>query len=407
MNPKVEIFSQGEEVVTGQVADTNAAWLSSHLVTMGFHVSRHTAVGDNLNDLVSLLQEISTRADCCICTGGLGPTTDDLTREAVATAFNAPLSFDNHALETISRFFQSRDMTMPDVNRQQAFFPQGSERIDNDWGTAPGFSFKYQQCLFFFVAGVPFEMRHLFDEKIKPSLEQIFSLHPQQLVTLKTFGIGESDLQVCLNTMDLPEDIKISFKAGMDENQIKLVFPNDYPSAYKTALVQQIANKIGDAVFAIDGLKHKAGGLVDVVSELLDTTAQTVALIETVSHGLLAAKCLGNTWLLESSCNLNLESLAQKWHTEINSDLLAMAEVLAKKLLQQSKADLALVQLYNGDQNTFKDKESQISLYNLLLTPQGVYHQTHTLSGVTERKQNKAAMLGLDLLRRYLQQKTL
>ncbi|NOQ35163.1 MAG: competence/damage-inducible protein A, partial [Methylococcaceae bacterium] len=135
MNPKVEIFSQGEEVVTGQVADTNAAWLSTQLVEMGFKVSRHTAVGDKLEDLISLLQEIASRADCCICTGGLGPTTDDLTREAVATAFDAPLEFDEIALKNISEYFTQRDRAMPEVNRKQAYFPKNAKRIDNDWGT--------------------------------------------------------------------------------------------------------------------------------------------------------------------------------------------------------------------------------------------------------------------------------
>ena len=91
MNPTLEIFSQGEEVVTGQTVDTNAAWLSEQVVTLGFTVTRHTAVGDKLDDLVTLLREISTRADCCICTGGLGPTSDDLTAEAVAKAFDLPL----------------------------------------------------------------------------------------------------------------------------------------------------------------------------------------------------------------------------------------------------------------------------------------------------------------------------
>jgi molybdenum cofactor synthesis domain-containing protein len=88
MNPTLEIFSQGEEIVTGQTVDTNAAWLAQQGVICGFTVTRHTAVGDKINDLVELLQNISQRADCCICTGGLGPTSDDLTAEAVAIAFN-------------------------------------------------------------------------------------------------------------------------------------------------------------------------------------------------------------------------------------------------------------------------------------------------------------------------------
>ena len=89
--PTIEIFSQGEEVINGQTVDTNAAWLSERLFEMGFQITRHTTVGDRVDQLVSVLREISARAECCICTGGLGPTQDDLTAEAVSLAFNRPL----------------------------------------------------------------------------------------------------------------------------------------------------------------------------------------------------------------------------------------------------------------------------------------------------------------------------
>ena len=155
MNPTLEIFSQGEEIVTGQTVDTNAAWLSQKAVACGFTVTRHTAVGDKLGDLIVLLQDIAQRADCCICTGGLGPTSDDLTAEAVASAFNLPLEFDEFAFEQINRFFAHRNRTMPESNRKQAMLPQGAVRIDNEWGTAPGFSLDFGRCWFVFLPGVP------------------------------------------------------------------------------------------------------------------------------------------------------------------------------------------------------------------------------------------------------------
>jgi nicotinamide-nucleotide amidase len=126
MNPSLEIFSQGEEIVTGQVLDTNAVWLSQKAVVMGFNVTRHTAVGDKLADLVQSLLDISNRADCCICTGGLGPTSDDLTAEAVAKAFGLPLVFDEIAYGQIEQFFRNRNRAMPECNRKQAMLPQGS-----------------------------------------------------------------------------------------------------------------------------------------------------------------------------------------------------------------------------------------------------------------------------------------
>lgn len=400
MNPKVEIFSQGEEVITGQVADTNAAWLSQQLVSLGFQVSRHTAVGDKMADLIGLLKEIASRADCCICTGGLGPTTDDLTAEAVAHAFNLPLQFDPVALQQISGYFARRNIAMPEVNRKQAMLPQGATRIDNEWGTAPGFCLQYQNCWFVFLPGVPFEMQHLFAETVKPDLKNRFSLHPEKLVIIKTWGIGESALQAHVNQIEIPAAVTVSYRAGVDENQTKLLFPHDYPPEAISALVQQVATQIGDAVFAIDGLDKSAGDLVSVISELLNATSQTLAVIESASQGLIAAKCIGYDWLASSSYNQKLSRLNQS-----EADLINTAKRLGRELQKSSAATFALVQFYDGSETAFADKNQTISLCTVLLTEQGFCQQTQTVAGTLQRKQNQAALSALDLLRRFLQQK--
>lgn len=400
MNPKVEIFSQGEEVITGQVADTNAAWLSQQLVSLGFQVSRHTAVGDKMVDLIGLLKEIASRADCCICTGGLGPTTDDLTAEAVAQAFNLPLQFDETALQQISGYFERRNIAMPEVNRKQAMLPQGATRIDNEWGTAPGFCLHYQNCWFVFLPGVPFEMQHLFAETVKSDLEEHFSLRPEKLVIIKTWGIGESALQAHVNQIEIPAAVTVSYRAGVDENQTKLLFPHDYPPEAISALVQQVAEQIGDEVFAIDGLDKTAGDLISVIADLLNQKSQTLAVIESASQGLIAAKCIGHDWLASSSYNQKLSQLNQS-----EADLINTAKRLGRELQKSSAATFALVQFYDGNQQAFADKNQTITFCSVLLTDQGFCQQTKTIAGTLQRKQNQAALYALDLLRRFLQQK--
>lgn len=400
MNPKVEIFSQGEEVITGQVADTNAAWLSQQLISLGFQVSRHTAVGDKIVDLITLLKEIASRADCCICTGGLGPTSDDLTAEAVAKAFDLPLQFDEIALRQISRYFENRQLVMPEVNRKQAMLPQSATRIDNEWGTAPGFCLQYQNCWFVFLPGVPFEMQNLFSEKVKSDLESRFSLQPEKLVIIKTWGTGESALQAHVDHIEIPADVTVSYRAGIDENQTKLLFPADYPPDALSKLVQQLVTEIGDAVFAIDGLDKPAGDLISVIAELMNEKSHTLAVLETASQGLIAAKCIGQNWLIESSYNQKLNPSHQ---TEV--ELIATAKQLGKNLRASSKANFALVQFYHGDNQAFTDKNQTITLYSVLLTEQGFCQQTKAVAGTLQRKQNQAALYALDLLRRFLQQK--
>lgn len=402
MNPTLEIFSQGEEIVTGQTVDTNAAWLSQQAVDIGFTVTRHTAVGDKLDDLVLLLKDIAQRADCCICTGGLGPTSDDLTAEAVANAFNLPLVFDDIAFAQISRFFANRNRAMPDSNRKQALLPQGAERIDNHWGTAPGFSLQQGRCWFVFLPGVPLEMKHLFTESIRPGLPARFALQPGRLITIKTIDIGESAIQERLNAIEIPEQVRLGFRAGADEVQTKLLFPSGYPDAALTALVSRLAGQLGDYVFAIDGLGEITGDLVFEIDKLMTRKKHTLAVAETASHGLLAAKCVGLRWLLSANCE---HSTIQSGQDPVAKNVTDTAKAIALALQKTSGADFVLVQLYTGDDETLHDKDKSIVLYNTLLTGDDFHQATRTVGGPLKRKQNQAALLALDLLRRYLQNK--
>jgi len=403
MQTIAEIFSQGEEIVSGQTVDTNAAWLSRKLVQMGFVVKRHSAVGDNLTDLKKLLQDVSTRADFCICTGGLGPTIDDLTAQAVAEAFARPLQLDTVALEQITHYFSCRKRDMVDINRKQAFFPQGSLRIDNEWGTAPGFSLQYNQCWFVFVSGVPYEMKNMFAATIASQLSQRFVLQPEQLITLRSVGIGESDLQQKLNAVALPDSVQLSFRAAIDEVQTKLIFPSDIEQQLVRATVNQVAESIGDYIFAIDGLDDYQGGLVEVINQLMRQQQLTLSVQETASQGLIAAKCLAQPWLISSVYNQSLQQQTEKLAI---ADYLNAAVSIAENRQQQDGTQLVLVQLYEGNTEQFQQKDQSIKLFTLLLTPSGVIHKQRSIAGSSARKQNQAAIYALDLLRRYLQNKT-
>jgi nicotinamide-nucleotide amidase len=408
MNPTLEIFSQGEEIVTGQTVDTNAAWLSQQAVVCGFTVTRHTVVGDKLDDLIVLLQEISQRADCCICTGGLGPTSDDLTAEAVAIAFNLPLEFNDIAFKQISQFFAHRNRPMPESNRKQAMLPQGADRIDNEWGTAPGFSLKYGRCWFAFLPGVPLEMKHLFQEHILPKLTTLFLLQPSQLITIKTLGLGESAIQERIIPIEIPAQVQLGFRAGADEVQTKLLFPFDYPKRAISSLVARFADQLGDYVFAIDGLGEITGDLVFEINKLMTTGKHTLALVETVSQGLLAAKCVGSEWLLNALYEQSTARIGKNLNAEVKTKkkLIATAKAIAVDRQKFSGAEYVLVQLYAGDNETLHDKDKSIALYNTLLTGDNFHQTNHLIAGPIKHKQNQAALLTLDLLRRYLQNKT-
>jgi competence/damage-inducible protein CinA-like protein len=399
MNPILEIFSQGEEVVTGQIVDSNAAWLAQQGVQLGFTVTRHTSVGDKLNDLVVLLREISQRADCCLCTGGLGPTSDDLTGEAVAQAFGLSLEFDEIAFVQIKQFFDRRNRAMPESNLKQALLPQGALRLDNEWGTAPGFALQAGRCWFVFMPGVPSEMRNMYAEKVQATLLQRFVLQPKTLITIKTIGIGESDLQQRIKPIAIPESVQLGFRASIAEVETKLLFPHDYPASAIEELVNALARQIGDAVFAIDGLGAEGGDLITVIDQLMLAGKHTLAVVETVSQGMLASYCTALPWLLEARY--------QQTSAIKNDDFFASAKIIATATQAQSGADFVLVQLHDTDLSAIQDKDQAIVLYNVLLTGHQFHQTTRSVAGPGKRKQHQAALLGLDLLRRYLQHKDL
>lgn len=395
-----EIFSQGEEVVSGQTVDSNAAWLSQNLNELGFTVKRHTAVGDCLDDLVDLIREVASRANCCICTGGLGPTIDDLTTEAASRASGQDLQFDQTALQHIESYFAKRQRSMPEINRKQAYFPAQAVRIDNPVGTAPGFAMQIQRCWFVFLPGVPSEMKAMF-AVVREQLLQRFELQPDCLVTLRSVGLGESAIQQRLEKLVLPDTVKLGFRAAVDEVQTKLLFPASFAVAERMNLTQQVANLIGDAVFAIDTPEQTQGDLPTVIGREMTERGLTLSVIETASQGLVAAKCIGQDWLRFVQFSANIAITAERWGCSYFADDLAQSAAgLASHLQRNQGLDWQLVQLYQG---SITDTDQPIILYNALQTRDGLYQSSMTVAGRASIKQNQAAVIALDLLRRTLQ----
>ncbi len=405
IHPKAEIFSQGEEVINGQIADTNAAWLSQQLVEMGFVISRHSAVGDKLDDLSELLKEISLRADFCVCSGGLGPTIDDLTAQAVAQAFDRPLQLDPVALSQIEHCFSIRNRKMADANRKQAYFPEGAIRLENSCGTAPGFALLQNRCWFVFVPGVPSEMREMFNLQIKQGLNNRFTLQPDKLVTIKTIGIGESDLQQKLNDCSFPQQMQLGFRATSEEVQTKLLFPADMDDLIINHQVEQVVALLGHHVFSVAMPNQPGSDLLSVISQSMEEKQLTLTVIETMTQGMIAAKCISQDWLLGSRYIQVIEDLMTQLDIPQQEELSNNALAIGQKLQQTHSADLILVQLYSWNRESIQQQENSVIIYNTLITRDRSYQETITVSGSIKRKQNQAAIRALDFLRRVLQKK--
>jgi nicotinamide-nucleotide amidase len=286
---KAEILSTGDEIRTGALVDSNTALIAECLERQGITVTRHQSVGDALEALTDVIVEISLRADVAVVTGGLGPTVDDRTMEAAARAAGVPLVLDAGALADMEMFFKKLGRPCSPSNRKQALVPQGGTCLPNPIGTAPGVRLSVHGCTFFFMPGVPVEMRRMLDEQVLPQIRAMQGRHRQYclLRTLSTFGLPESVVgeKVAAITERFPE-ITLGLRAKFPEIQVKLYLrTQDEPAGQKMLVSadEWVTGILGHHVFSHDGrpMAEEVGRL------LLDRNA-TLALAESCTGGLVA-----------------------------------------------------------------------------------------------------------------------
>ncbi|MBI0526895.1 CinA family nicotinamide mononucleotide deamidase-related protein [Dickeya dianthicola] len=223
---RVEMLCTGDEVLHGQIVDTNAAWLADYLFSQGVPMTSRMTVGDKLEELVAALTERSQIADVLIVNGGLGPTSDDLSSLAAATAAGETLVEHADWLARMEAFFTERGRVMADSNRKQAQLPASAELVDNPVGTACGFAMQLNQCLMFFTPGVPSEFKVMVEQQILPRLRQRFAVaEPPLCLRLTTFGRSESDLASQLDSLLLPPEVVLGYRSSMPIIELKLTGP--------------------------------------------------------------------------------------------------------------------------------------------------------------------------------------
>ena len=186
---KIEMICTGEEVLSGQIVDTNAAWFANVLMDSGLELQRKTTVGDRMEDLVSIFQDRSQHADVILVNGGLGPTSDDLSAEAAAKALGVELEEDSDWLKHLESWHSKRNRKMPASNYKQCLLPKGAVLVDNPVGSAPGFRIKLNRAWLFFTPGVPVELKLMVMEQFLPFINSEFAVsQATQLVKLVTLG---------------------------------------------------------------------------------------------------------------------------------------------------------------------------------------------------------------------------
>lgn len=311
----VEMLSTGDEVLHGQIIDTNAAWLADFFFNQGLPLTRRNTVGDDLDALVAILRERSEQADVLIVNGGLGPTSDDLSALAAATAKGEGLILHPEWLETMTRFFAERGRPMAESNRKQAEIPASAEMINNPVGTACGFAIQLNRCLMFFTPGVPSEFKVMVEQEILPRLRQRFTLpDPPVCLRMTTFGRSESELAQSLNPLTLPPGVVMGYRSSMPIIELKLTGPANQRDAM-LALWPEVRKVAGDSLI-FEGTE----GLPAQIARCLQERQLSLTLSEQFTSGLLALQLsrAGAPLLASEVVPAQEETLAQaaRWAAE-------------------------------------------------------------------------------------------
>lgn len=289
---RAEIIAIGDELTTGQRLDTNSQWLAERLTECGVEVAFHTTIGDTLADNVNAFQAAVRRVEIVVATGGLGPTADDLTRDALAAASGVALVRDEASLEHIRGLFASRGREMPERNAVQADFPLGATPIPNAFGTAPGIELRFEPtpstpCVVFALPGVPAEMKPMWSAWVAPAIE---SLQGAARVIrhrrIKCFGVGESQLEAMLpDLIRRGREPVVGITVSDATITLRITASGESDAACQAAIEPTVAiirEALGTLVFGEgdDELEH-------VVARLLQEKGKTLAVAEWATGGLV------------------------------------------------------------------------------------------------------------------------
>jgi nicotinamide-nucleotide amidase len=287
---KIAVLSIGDELMYGEIADTNFAHIAARLYSCGLPVERHPTVGDDAEAIASELRGLIAAADAVIITGGLGPTSDDRTAAAAADAFSRPLQLNREALAHIKRFAGRHGGEISTADEKQAHIPAGADLIHNPTGTASGFIIPADACRFFFLPGVPREMTLMLEETVLPAL---LALQEDTRIcrtkVLNVFGPSEAEVGTLLEELASPADgVSVAFCVEFPVIQVKLRAEGEDAAAVANSLVtaaERARALLDDWVFAEDD-----DTIDTVVAGLLQEKGLTLAFAESCTGGLLAKR---------------------------------------------------------------------------------------------------------------------
>lgn len=409
-----EIITIGDEILIGQIIDTNSAFIAHQLNQIGVSVYQITSIQDERNHILKAFEEAESRADVIIITGGLGPTKDDITKLTLCEYFGDTLVESKEVLAHVEALFKNYISTpISDMNRRQALVPSKAIVLKNAYGTAPGMWIKRNGKVFISLPGVPFEMKSLIQNEVIPRLvnefHRPFILHR----TLITYGVGESAIAEKIEAWEnaLPPFIKLAYLPNLGKVRLRLTAKGTDKEGIGIAVDEEIRKLyeiIGDIIFGED----QNGALEEVVGKTLAKMQYTLATAESCTGGAIAERITSvpgaSAYFKGSVVSYATESKIKVLHVPekvINDDSVvseAVAKAMAQNVKELFNTDFAISTTGNAGP-TKGDSDADVgTVYIAIASPSGVYAEKFMMGNHRERIVQKAVNKSFELLQKEI-----
>ena len=410
-----EIITIGDEILIGQIVDTNSAFIAKELNKIGVSIYQITSVQDNKKQILKALDNANKNADIVIVTGGLGPTKDDITKHTFCEYFNDVLIENKKVLEHVEELFRKHITTTPisDINRKQALVPSKAEAIHNAYGTAPGMWIKDEGTVYVSLPGVPFEMKSLMKDEIIPKIvsefERPYILHK----TLITYGIGESALADKIEDWEdnLPSYIKLAYLPNLGKVRLRLSAKGFDKMKIKNAVDEEISKLyllISDFIYGIEGEET----LEEEVAKLFTAKKMTLATAESCTGGEIAKKITALSgassyfkgsvvsYATETKINILKVSKANiEKHSVVSAEV---AKAMAENVQKLLKTDFVVATTGNAGPSKGDSNADIGTVFIAVASPKGVYVQKFMMGNHRTRIIQKSVNKAFELLQKEI-----
>jgi nicotinamide-nucleotide amidase len=409
---QVEIITIGDEILIGQIVDTNSAWMAQQLNLRGFKVKQISSISDDENHILKALKEASTRVSIVLITGGLGPTKDDITKKTLCKYFKTTLVFNSEVFKDVEKLFSDRGYQVTPLNKGQAEVPSNCEALRNAVGTAPGMWFDEKGIIYVSMPGVPYEMMNMMEHTVLPKLEKHFNAPIIIHHTLLTQGIGESILAEKINDWEeaLPSYIKLAYLPavssvrlrlsgfGSDQNKLKAEFENQ---------LSQLKNLVSNYCYG-----ENEDTLELVIGKLLKKEGKTLGTAESCTGGQIAAnitKVPGSSVYFKGSVVSYANEVKEQFLDVKQDDLKhhgavskVVVETMARSLLKRLNVDYSIATSGIAGPDGGTEEKPVGTVWIAIANHEKVYSKQFLFGKNRERTIQAATLTSLNLLRRFI-----